>query len=245
MAQPGQEAAAVIFDGDDTLWATQELYEAAKARFFELLNQQLGYSHEQVAAKFGQIDVANVPRLGFSKERFPKSMGETYEFFCHAAGRRPQPSVIDEVTAIGASVFDRVPAVRADARSVLSKLRQHCRLILFTAGDEAVQQRRIDQSGLGGFFQSIRITPLKTLESWTDLVSREALRPATSWSIGNSVRSDINPAVELGMGAVLVAADTWDYERVASTAHPRRVETVATLSEAADIVLAAVANVGR
>ena len=100
-----ESTGSIVFDGDDTLWETQELYEQAKRRFFALLDE-LGHDRNEVAERFAEIDIANVARLGLSKERFPASMRETYEFFCDANGGQAQTDVTETVLSIGKAVFD-------------------------------------------------------------------------------------------------------------------------------------------
>jgi putative hydrolase of the HAD superfamily len=204
----------IIFDGDDTLWATQELYDDAKARFYDLLSHE-GYGTDEVAAAFAQIDVANVARLGFSRERFPRSMRETYERFCEQSRQKPKPSIVSQSEAIGAAVFDAEPVVRIDAVSTLETLRERYRLVLFTAGDDAVQRRRILQTGLRTYFEAIHITSQKSRDSWGELLVTETPHGKPTWSVGNSVKSDINPALSYGLQCVVIAGRSWDYERAA------------------------------
>ncbi|MDF1501322.1 HAD family hydrolase [Roseisolibacter sp. H3M3-2] len=224
---------AIVFDGDDTLWDTQALYDEAKTRFFALLAER-GYSAVSVQSTFEEIDVANVARFGFSRERFPQSMRETYEYLCREADRRPKEAVVRQAMALGSAVFDSRPAVRADAARTLAQLREHYRLVLFTAGDEKVQRMRVEQSQLGQHFDAVRIVAQKSSETWRELLRAEHLPAASTWSVGNSVRSDINPALELGMRCVLVAARSWAYEQaeLGST-----IWRAAELTEAATIVL--------
>jgi putative hydrolase of the HAD superfamily len=230
----------IVFDGDDTLWETQALYDDAKECFFSLLARR-GFSPESVAAKFEEIDVGNVARLGFSRERFPHSMLETYEFCCRQAGQNPDETIARHVMALGSAVFDTRPAVRADAVDVLERLRKLYRIVLLTAGDHNVQRARIEQSQLGQYFDAVRIVPLKSYEAWSELVATDRLHPGQTWSVGNSVRSDINPAIALGMKCVLVAAQSWAYEQgaLAVPVDGARLWQVAELTEAAQIMLSA------
>lgn len=225
---------AIVFDADDTLWATQELYDDAKARFFSLL-AALGHDPSTVAGRFAEIDVRNVSGFGFARARFPTSMRETYEFFCAAAGQPARDDLRAQVTSIGESVFDAKPVVRADAAEVLSLLQPMYRLVLFTAGDTDVQWSRVHHSGLESYFERIRVVTEKTTQTWGDLLRDERLRPSGTWSVGNSVRSDINPAVHLGLRAVLVSAGMWEYER--AEVRDGAVWRVDTLRDGAAIVL--------
>src|SRR5438067_1593429 len=133
---------AVIFDGDDTLWQTQALYEEAKARFFEAMGR-LGFNPQRVRDTLAQIDVANVATLGFSQHRFPTSMTEVYSYFCLLHGQPIDPVIIDQLREIGYSVFGRTPIVMDGALETLRILKHHYWLCLYTAGDIDVQQQRI------------------------------------------------------------------------------------------------------
>ena len=95
----------VIFDGDDTLWDTMPLYAAARERFLEVM-ATLGFPRDDVGRAFDRIDEANVEELGFSRNRFPVSMVRTYRQFCAAAHRAPSHSTEQDLTAVGAAVFD-------------------------------------------------------------------------------------------------------------------------------------------
>lgn len=214
-----QSSRAIVFDGDDTLWATQELYDDAKERFFALL-AEIGHNRDSAAVEFARIDVANVARLGFSKERFPRSMRETYEFFQCLAGVSPDPEVAEKAAAIGRAVFTAVPTVRDDARAVLEELRSLYRLVLFTAGDLDVQRRRIEQTGLAEYFDHVCIAPQKSDDAWTYMNAELSPNSRAAWSVGNSVRSDINPALRLGLRSVVVAGKSWEYERSTLAAPP-------------------------
>ena len=232
-SERGRERVAV-FDGDDTLWDTQELYDAAKREFFDLLGA-LGHEPDAVAAKFAEIDVAKVHQLGFSRRRFPISMRETYEFFCTMIGEEGRPEVAGRVTAIAEAVFQQTPTVRPDTREALAVLDPYYFLVLFTAGDEEIQWARVRQSGLERHFDRVRVVPQKSEEAWASLLSAEAICGAAAWSVGNSVRSDINPALKLGLRCVLVPGGGWEFER--ATVAGGNVWYAASLREAATVIL--------
>jgi putative hydrolase of the HAD superfamily len=231
---------AIVFDGDDTLWATQELYDGAKAEFFALL-ESLGWDQTAAAEYFAKIDLANLAQLGLSRTRFPKSMRDTYEFLCNRTLVPVEPDIASRAENIGKGVFAATPTVAADAAAVLKQLKPLYRLVLFTSGDESVQKERIDQSSLEEYFDAVCIAPRKTGASWRQLLREQDLSSATTWSVGNSVRSDINPSLELGMRCVALATRTWDYERTALVTPPpgAHVWHATTLTESAEIVLRA------
>jgi putative hydrolase of the HAD superfamily len=86
------------------------------------------------------------------------------------------------------------------------------RLILLTKGDFTVQESRIEGSGLKDFFCSIRILPHKSVEDFRRAILDNELDAGASWSIGNSLKSDINPALAVGLSAIWIPHDTWDAE---------------------------------
>lgn len=205
------KAAGIIFDGDDTLWETMPVYTSAKQEFFREMST-LGFNPREVENIFESTDVANVSRLGFTKHRFPTSMVETYQSFCDKYRRPAETTVEQRVKEIGYSVFDRPPMVFEHAQRVLAQLHPHYKLILATKGDHEVQQSKIDHSGVDDFFSSIYILNHKTDEELRNITEDCELDVGRSWVIGNSLKSDINPGLLVGLRAIWIPYYTWDYE---------------------------------
>jgi putative hydrolase of the HAD superfamily len=228
----------IVFDADDTLWTTQELYDSAKARFFAWL-ASFGHDPGAAASLYSEIDLENVTRLGLSRERFPSSMEATYRALCSSQSREPEAAGVAQARTFATWVFEATPALRPGAEEVLERLAETYRLVLFTAGDPEVQWARIRASGLAGYFDQVRVTPRKTVDSWRSLLRELPARADTTWSVGNSVRSDINPALELGLRCVLISAPTWAHEQEPllpekswpSTAEVWRAETLTGVAE--------------
>lgn len=227
---------AVVLDGDDTLWNTQALYDSAKQMFFALI-RKCGLDVDEAARTLTRIDVHNVSTLGFHRSRFPRSMVEAYRESTRVMGRHPSADVEQLILEIGEGVFRGQPQVWPDAMSSLRRLRQRHALLLFTAGDEGVQERRVATSGLAHYFENVTIVPRKTQDSWAELIQRNELATRSTWSVGNSVRSDINPALILGLRCILLTRESWEYE--AAELMPGKVETVTSLEGAAHVILAA------
>jgi putative hydrolase of the HAD superfamily len=204
-------SAGVIFDGDDTLWETMPVYTKAKQEFFSEM-ASLGFNRQEVESIFESTDVANVSKLGFTKHRFPTSMAETYQSFCNKYRRAAEDAIEQRVKGIGYSVFDNPPIVFDHVQQVLSQLRPHYKLILATKGDREVQQAKIDHSGLADFFSEIYILDHKTDKEIRHIVEDSELEVGRSWMIGNSLRSDINPGLRVGLKAIWIPYYTWDYE---------------------------------
>jgi putative hydrolase of the HAD superfamily len=203
----------VVFDGDDTLWRTMPLYTAAKAEFGRVLSSRIGVPPRKAIETLEKLDRANVQRFGFSRRRFPRSMSDAYVALAAAGGWRVDPSFRKDVRLIGESVFlRRSPRIR-DAERLLKVL--NCvglKLVLCSKGDARVQRNRIKESGLAHFFTKIYVFPEKGEDQFREVLCEQRVQPAEGCSVGNSVRSDINPALRIGMRAVWIRTETWAYE---------------------------------
>jgi len=203
---------AIIFDGDDTLWETQPLYDAAKEKFLFVL-QQHGFTQSDIVALLDKIDTVQVSSMGFSRERFPSSMVRTYEHLCRTEGRTPRPELQERLFSIGHSVFQKTPNLYPDALETLYSLRQTHTLVLATKGDREVQSDRIKTLRLGPYFDRIYILERKTEEEYLMIAQELGIALSQICVIGNSVRSDINPAIRAGLRAVLIPRGEWEYEK--------------------------------
>ena len=206
-----QKQTLLIFDGDDTLWNTMPLYGKAKRQFFRLMESQ-GFNPPRVSRYLENRDRRNVARFGFSKQRFAVSMLQTYQYFCRKHRTVPSKGLQKQIQRIADSVFKSPPAVIPSATGVLRELKKTCRLILATKGDPEVQRQRISASGLKGFFEQARIVKSKKVDTFRTIVGSCKVQPCVAWSIGNSVKSDINPALQAGLNAIWIPRDTWVYE---------------------------------
>lgn len=201
----------LVFDGDDTLWRTMPLYTTAKRRFFAYM-VELGFDAKCVEDAFEARDVKNVAAWGFTVERFRRSMVETFEEFIRRKGEAPTLRTAERVSRIATSVSRNKTRRMPGAREILQQLRGRCRLVLLTKGEYALQEQRIAESGLGEFFERVVIVEHKDRSTF-EQVQRELHSPAASmWSIGDSLRSDVRPALQAGLNAVWIPQETWGYE---------------------------------
>lgn len=201
----------LVFDGDDTLWDVEFLYDNARAEAASIV-AGTGLDSRRWQRLQEYMDVENVAQFGLSALRFPISCVQAYEALAAETGARAYASIQVRITAAAEQVFDSVAPVSQGAVDVLAELSREYTLALLTQGDSIVQRRRVADSGLDVFFKLVRIPPLKTSESFKDVLSVIRAKPQDACSIGNSLPSDINPALALGMSAVWVASDVWEYE---------------------------------
>lgn len=224
----GTPISVVVFDGDDTLWFTEPLYDSAREAALVVV-EQAGLDGTVWEALQRSIDVRNVERFGHSPLRFPTSCVEAYE---EVAGTGVgSADVARQIWDAAAVVFTTSAPPRADAHSVLSRL-ANCgvRLALLTKGDPDVQERRIQQSGLASAFEVVTIVPDKNPDSFRGVVEALKVDPSATASVGNSVHSDIRPALEAGLNAIWLSAHVWEFERQRDESIPDQVSVVQELA---------------
>ena len=213
---------ALVFDGDDTLWSTEPLYDRARQRAREEV-VRAGLDGAEWEDLERRIDVENVRHLGFSVERFPTSCAQAYEAVARANNSPASPAVIERVRAAAQTVFGEDPPLVPGARELLEGLRaQGAKLALLTKGDHDLQLRRVKHSGLADLFDVIQIVEEKPPTAFREIITQLQTEPENTWSVGNSVRSDILPAIEAGLRAIWIDAHVWEHERFSETfSHPR------------------------
>lgn len=202
----------VVFDGDDTLWLTELLYDTARAAARAVV-EEAGLDGAAWEAQQRRSDVANVARFGHRADRFPTSAVEALS----AVGGDGIPNaakVRGRVRKAAASVFAARAPLRSGAREMLAELhRADVRLALVTKGDREVQQRRIEDSGLEQFFDLIVIVERKSASVFRDVAEQLGVATDELLSVGNSVESDIWPSVDAGIAALWLPAYVWEFEQ--------------------------------
>ena len=227
----------MIFDGDDTLWVTEPLYDDARANAAKVV-AAAGFDADAWDAQQRTIDVANVTRFGLSAVRFPTSCVEALDAIARAAGVATPAAARQDVWDAASAVFTAVAPLVPGAQETLRTLAARYRLALLTKGDEQVQRRRIAASGLAEHFGVVRVVATKDAGAFRDV--QAALGAATCWSVGNSLSSDVVPALEAGMKAIWLDAHVWEYER-RTTVVPDGVLVAASLRDVPRLLREAVA----
>jgi putative hydrolase of the HAD superfamily len=229
-ARPG-----VVFDGDDTLWSTEPLYDEARS-IARAIVAACGLDPERWESLERQIDVENVALLGYSPERFPTSCVQAYEAVV-GSGQPADAATAERIRAAARSVFERDPPLLPGALETLSMLRaRDIRLALLTKGDHEVQLRRIASSGLAALFDVIEIVPEKSPETIRLVTATLGVKPASAWMVGNSMRSDVLPALAAGLHAIWIDAHVWEHERTHDHLVDDRVVVASTLTDILEVI---------
>lgn len=203
----------VVFDFDDTLVQTTVYFEKAREEYARYM-VKLGFPLDGVLTALDRYDIENVKRYGgFAKECFPHAMVRTYEHFCKLTGTKTNKTISHKVEEMGWWVFEQPPVLLPGVVDTLEELSSFLPLYLATKGDPPVQLKRIDESGLAKYFKSIHVLTHKNTEDYQKIGGQHNLEPCTSWVVGNSVKSDINPALRAGYNCIFVPHPyTWHHE---------------------------------
>lgn len=226
----------VIFDGDDTLWRTEPLYDEAREDARTIVANS-GFDGAEWDELQRRIDVENVEIFGYSPERFPTSCVQAYEQLCDRYERIPDPDVTLAVRVAARAVFDRDPELVRGVRELLVSLKDDgARLALLTKGDYSVQRHRVYRSGLTELFDIVRIVTRKSADEIRTLVGELCVPLDRTWLVGNSVRSDVLPALEAGIHAIWIKAHVWEYERAHDHLVDDRVTIVTDIAEISSVL---------
>jgi putative hydrolase of the HAD superfamily len=207
-----------LVDFDDTLVETAPAFQQAREALFVFLEAE-GFSRE-VAHRihYHEVDPELLIEHGMGPFRMAPSFRETYLRVCREGGERPDPSLADRCAELGRDFLGK-PQVMERSLEALETLAEMVPTVLFSqAAQKEYQLERIRDSGVTRILSEdrIRITWQKTPETFREALHHFGVKdPARATMIGNSLRSDINPALIVGAGAVLVEPyEMWDYDCV-------------------------------
>jgi putative hydrolase of the HAD superfamily len=206
---PGQSSVTAIgFDADDTLWQNEQFYRLTEERFTALLS---GFADPgQVSSRLLEAEKRNLRHYGFGIKGFTLSMIETA---IEVTEGRVSTAVIGEILSVGRDMLSHPIETLPHVRETLTELADSYRLILITKGDLFDQERKLAASGLGDLFDSIEIVSDKSAETYRRIFSRHGDGPEASMMVGNSLKSDVVPAIRAGSWGIYVPhALTWSLE---------------------------------
>lgn len=211
-----------MFDGDDTLWQTEFLYDRARDRSAAIA-ASVGIDADEFRETQRLIDVENVAKLGLSRTRFPTSSLEAYKTLGSKAGFDLSEVIGQQIYDASATVFTDTAPLYEGVERVLEQLVGGYRIALLTKGDEQIQLRRLEHSGLGSYFEYVSVVAEKSTPEFRQILKHLDVDVEGSWSIGNSLRSDIQPALDLGMSAIWIDQYVWAHEanQYETHDHPR------------------------
>jgi putative hydrolase of the HAD superfamily len=226
--KPRQSGMNLIFDADDTLWDSNIHFLEAEATFLEMLNI-CGVGEQEIRAAIRRHELDIIAEMGYRRR--------PYVLALHRAVRDLLPeqhhqSLSTEVELIGTKLLGRHCELLPGVATTLTELARRHRLLLFSKGQPAEQLAKLERAGLRSLFSRIGIPLEKDETAYALLLAQGELDPARTFMIGNSPRSDINPALRAGLrGAVFIPhPHTWELECEELETGEERVITISTFS---------------
>jgi putative hydrolase of the HAD superfamily len=199
----------LLVDADDTLWENNIYFERAIASFISYLDHRI-HTPDEVREHLNLCERATIVAHGYGVESFRRSLIKCFEQLSDVPVTSERHARIVSFTdAIASNQIELLPKVEA----TLHDLQRRHRLILVTKGNTAEQTDKLERSGLRPLFQAVEVLAEKNVAAYRDVILRYNCSPSSTWMIGNSPKSDINPALAAGLNAVFIPHDfTWVLE---------------------------------
>jgi putative hydrolase of the HAD superfamily len=207
------ESQTLLIDADDTLWENNIYFERAIVAFIRYLDHR-EHTPREIRTILNECERESIAAQGYGLASFRHSLVTCFERLSpEAAGMEANPDRHAEIASFATSIAEQQIELLPGVAGTLPRLAERHRLILMTKGNAEEQRAKLDASGVHIHFSAVEIPPEKHAEAYRQVVRKYALDSRSSWMIGNSPKSDINPAIEAGLHAVMVHhPDTWILE---------------------------------
>lgn len=208
----------VGLDADDTLWHNETFFKLTQTRFRALLQDFADPDH--LSERLLAAEKRNLHRYGYGIKGFTLSMIETA---IEVTDKRVPATVIAQILDAGQEMLAHPVDLLDGVRETVETLAEHHRLVLITKGDLLDQERKIAASGIDHLFAAVEVVSHKTPATYTRIFAEHGSSPDTSLMAGNSLKSDVLPAIEAGGHGVFIPfAEAWELEHAEPPeAHPR------------------------
>ncbi|MCD9187619.1 MAG: HAD hydrolase-like protein [Pyrinomonadaceae bacterium] len=202
----------IAFDADDTLWHNERIFLSTKDKFTALLS---GF-HDKIYIErhLDATETKNIKHFGYGVKGFTLSMIETA---CELTEGRITGDKIKDIIAFAKDMLASPIEVLDGVEDTIKSLSAEYRLICITKGDLLDQETKLARSGLGEYFDALEIVPRKVPETYENILKRHDLSKNEFVMVGNSLRSDILPVIEIGAKAVFIPYESeWFHEAVSA-----------------------------
>lgn len=199
------------FDADDTLWHNERLYLETRDRYVELLSEY--HTAEWIEERLYETEVRNLHHFGYGIKSFTLSMIETA---IELTEGRITATQIREIVDFAKHMVEQPVKLLEGAEDAVRELARTYRLTLITKGDLFDQESKVARSGLGDYFHHVEVVSEKGPEIYRQILDRLEVDPEKFLMVGNSLKSDIIPVLDIGCRAIHVPYETtWKHEEVA------------------------------
>ncbi len=200
----------IAFDADDTLWHNEPFFDEAQAKFCELFSDYA--SHQEILQLILTHQVKNLPLYGFGIKAFVLSMIESA---LELTNHQISGLVIEKIIQIGKDLLLKPVDLLPNVEDVLNQLKGDYKLIVATKGDLKDQHRKLHDSGIGHYFHHIEVMSDKKELDYEKMLHRLDIKPKDFTMIGNSLKSDVLPVLNVGGHAIHIPYHTtWEYEKI-------------------------------
>ena len=200
----------VAFDADDTLWANQPFFDQSQERFCELMAEYM--PKEQIEKELLKIEVENLSIYGYGAKGYALSMTEAA---LKISNNKVSPKAIKEIVDIAKNLLGYPVQLLDGVEETLDALAGKYKLVVATKGDPLDQQAKLKRSGIENYFQHIEVMTNKQVDDYNKLMNNLECNSNNFLMIGNSLKSDILPVLEIGGQAIHVPFySTWEHEKV-------------------------------
>lgn len=225
-----QNIKVIGFDADDTLWVNETYFREAEAKFCKLLSKY--ETPNKIDQELFRMEIDNLPLYGYGVKAFTLSMVESA---LELSNHNISTKTIEAILNIGKDMLNEPVELLDGVEDVLKALSKKYRLILATKGDLLDQERKLEKSGLTEYFHHIEVLSDKKEANYSNLLSHLDINPSEFLMIGNSLKSDVLPLVNIKANAIHVPFHTtWAHEEV--TEEEKKGKTYKTINSLTDLL---------
>jgi putative hydrolase of the HAD superfamily len=224
----------LMIDADDTLWENNIYFDRAIANFISFLNHR-HLSAAEVRRKLLEVENENIPKRGYGLHSFTAALVETFE---RLSVEPLTPALHESIHGIAQAIAEQPIELLKHVGPTLDALRSRHRLLMVTKGNVREQTGKVERSGLKPYFEGVEVVAEKNAECYHAIVGKYGLERSTTWMVGNSPKSDINPAIAAGLNAVFIPhADTWvlEHAELCTAPEPQKLLTLERFGQLSEV----------
>ncbi|MCG9791809.1 HAD family hydrolase [Flavobacterium algicola] len=222
----------IAFDADDTLFINETYFAETEEKFCHLMSDYL--STQGISQELFRIQISNLERYGYGIKGYILSMIETA---MDISNNTIPVEVVQKIITFGKELIDKPIVLLDGVEETLKSLHGDYKLVVATKGDLLDQRRKLHNSGLGKYFHHIEVMSDKQQVDYLDLLKRLEIQPEEFLMIGNSLKSDILPVLEIGGTAIHIPFHTtWAHERINHKVEHQNFKSVEKIAETLQII---------
>jgi len=223
----------IAFDADDTLFVNEPYFQETEQKFCALMSDYL--SHQGLSQELFRVEIQNLELYGYGIKGYILSM---IEAAMNISNNTISIEIIEKIIQYGKELLQKPIELLDGVEETLAQLNGKYKLVVATKGDLLDQRRKLHNSGLGHYFHHIEVMSDKKEKDYHDLLKRLEIKPDEFFMIGNSLKSDVLPVLEIGGYAVHIPFHTtWEHEKVSHKVEHPNFKTLEKITEVIPILL--------